>query len=223
MKLGVIWFGNDLRCADQYILWQAAQAVDYLVCLYCDEPHHKRPSRYATQGMSANRRKFLEDGLHGLAQQLKTIGQTLYVSQNDAVTSLTLLLNTLPISHIYRNHHSGWDEQQTLKQLTERFADVHVHIDHNVSLFEPSQLPFSISKLPDSFSKFYRLVESIEVDTPLPSLRTLPPVPNFDILTIRPWQSKKIEENRAFTGGQRAASHQLSDYFSTCLPSFPLG
>ncbi|WP_418138506.1 deoxyribodipyrimidine photo-lyase [Marinomonas sp. RS-M-Aa-14] len=37
MKVGVMWFGNDLRCADQDMLWQAAQEVDHLVCLYCDE------------------------------------------------------------------------------------------------------------------------------------------------------------------------------------------
>jgi deoxyribodipyrimidine photo-lyase len=28
MKLGLIWFGNDLRSTDQKMLWRAAQELD---------------------------------------------------------------------------------------------------------------------------------------------------------------------------------------------------
>lgn len=219
MKLGLVWFGDDLRCADQNMLWRAVQEVDYLICLYCDEPHNNHPSRYATQGMSANRRRLLNQGLQDLALQLQALGQTLFVSSMDAATSLNLLLNEIPISHLYRNHHGGWDEQQTLNRIESRYSDVRIHLDHGLSLFTPSQLPFDVAQLPDSFSKFRRLVENLDVFTPLPALQKLPPAPTFDIQCIRPWQLKQIEDNSMFTGGERAAVDQLSDYFSTNLPS----
>lgn len=219
MKLGLVWFGDDLRCADQNMLWRAVQEVDYLICLYCDEPHNNHPSRYATQGMSANRRRLLNQGLQDLALQLQALGQTLFVSSMDAATSLNLLLNEIPISHLYRNHHGGWDEQQTLNRIESRYSDVRIHLDHGLSLFTPSQLPFDIAQLPDSFSKFRRLVENLDVFPPLPALQKLPPAPTFDIQCIRPWQLKQIEDNSVFTGGERAAVDQLSDYFSTNLPS----
>lgn len=219
MKLGVVWFGDDLRCADQYMLWKAAQEVDYLVCLYCDEPQNNRPSRYATQGMSANRRRFLDQGLQSLALQLQSMGQTLFVSTLDAVTSLNLLLNEVPIAHLYRNHHGGWDEQQTLNRITNQFPDVRIHLGHGLSLFAPSELPFKIDQLPDSFSKFRRMVESLDIATPLPSIHNLPPPPAFDIQHIRSWQSKPMADCGTFTGGEQAALDQLSDYFSTNLPS----
>ncbi|WP_219701640.1 DASH family cryptochrome [Marinomonas lutimaris] len=219
MKLGVIWFGDDLRCADQNMLWRAVQEVDYLVCLYCDEPHNNRPSRYATQGMSANRRRFLDQGLQDLALQLQALGQTLFVSSMDAATSLNLLLNEVPISHLYRNHHGGWDEQQTLKRIASRYPDVRIHLDHGLSLFSTSQLPFDVTYLPDSFSKFRRLVESLNTFTPLPALQELPPAPDFDIQRIRPLKLKQIDDSCAFKGGEQAAIDQLSDYFSTNLPS----
>lgn len=219
MKLGLVWFGDDLRCADQNMLWRAIQEVDYLICLYCDEPHNNHPSRYATQGMSANRRRLLNQGLQDLALQLQALGQTLFVSSMDAATSLNLLLNEIPISHLYRNHHGGWDEQQTLNRIESRYSDVRIHLDHGLSLFTPSQLPFDITQLPDSFSKFRRLVENLDVFPPLPALQKLPPAPTFDIQCIRPWQLKQIEDNSMFTGGERAAVDQLSDYFSTNLPS----
>ena len=219
MKVGVMWFGEDLRCADQDMLWQSAQEVDHLVCLYCDEPHNSRPSRYATQGMSTNRRRFLEQGLQSLAQQLEALGQTLFISAMDAVTSLNLLLNEVPISHLYRNHHGGWYEQQTLKRIANQFPDVRIHIGHDLSLFRPSQLPFEITELPVSFSKFRRLVENIDVLSPLPALEELPPKALFTIQKIRPWQTLAVNQNSAFTGGEQAAMDQLSDYFSSNLPS----
>jgi deoxyribodipyrimidine photo-lyase len=219
MKVGVMWFGEDLRCADQDMLWQSAQEVDHLVCLYCDEPHNSRPSRYATQGMSTNRRRFLEQGLQSLAQQLEALGQTLFISAMDAVTSLNLLLNEVPISHLYRNHHGGWYEQQTLKRIANQFPDVRIHIGNDLSLFRPSQLPFEITELPVSFSKFRRLVENIDVLSPLPALEELPPKALFTIQKIRPWQALAVNENSAFTGGEQAAMDQLSDYFSSNLPS----
>ncbi|MEO9274451.1 deoxyribodipyrimidine photo-lyase [Marinomonas sp. 5E14-1] len=58
MTLRLVWFGNDLRCADQNTLSLAASEVDQLICLYFDDPKYKQPSRYATQGMSALRRRF---------------------------------------------------------------------------------------------------------------------------------------------------------------------
>lgn len=220
MKLGVVWFGEDLRCADQSVLWKAAQEVDYLVCLYCDEPHHRSSSRYATQGMSKNRRRFLNQGLQSLALQLQSLGQTLFISTLDAATSLNILLNEVPIAHLYRNHHGGWDERQALKSIANRYPDVRIHLGHGLSLFTPSQLPFDIAELPDSFSKFRRLVEDIDTFAPLPALQKLPPVPVFDIQRIRPWKLDKVEDRSAFTGGEHAAIDQLSDYFSTDLPSY---
>lgn len=219
MKLGLVWFGNDLRCADQKMLWRAAQDVDQLICVYCDEPHHKRPSRYATQGMSPQRRGFLNQGLDDVAQQLQDLGQVLYVSQLDAFNSLSLLLNEWPVSHIYRNHHGGWDERQALKRIATLFPDVKITMDYGLSLFEPWQLPFHVNDLPHSFSKFRRLVESIDIASPLPRVLELPPAPNVSFEMITAWKAKPIDDSALFTGGELAAQQQLSDYFSTDLPS----
>ena len=218
MKLGLIWFGNDLRSTDQKMLWRAAQEVDQLVCLYCDEPHVKHPSRYATQGMSTIRRDFLLEGLDDLAMHLESLEQSLFVSQHDAATSITLLLNALPISHIYRNHHGGWDEQQTLRQVANDFPDVHFHIDHGLTLFEPWQLPFQVTGLPTSFSTFRHMVENIDIASPMPIVRELPPPPKLNLPLIRPWHVEPVQGFHTFVGGEEAAQQQLSDYFATDLP-----
>ncbi len=237
MKLGLVWFGNDLRYTDQKMLSLAAQEVDQLVCLYCDEPQHKQPSRYATQGMSALRRRFLDEGLNSLATELEKLGQTLFVSQHDVVTSITLLLNELPISHLYCNHHSGWNEQQSLKKIAHDFADVHFHIEHGLTLFEPEQLPFTFTSLvttstkapeqkydfPSSFSKFRKLVEALDVPLSSPHVTQLPMVSELllklSLPLIQPWKAKPVTSIPTFAGGEKAAQQQLTHYFSTNLPS----
>lgn len=219
MKMGLIWFGDDLRCSDQKLLWRAAQEVDQLVCIFCDQPHHHRPSRYATQGMSNRRKQFLNDGLDELARELNSLGQTLYVSPHEAVIGLTLLFDELPISHVYRNRHPGFDEQQTLTTLAKRYPDVHFHLEAGLSLFDESQLPFSLSELPSSFSKFRRLVEELSIESPLPEIDELPPAPAIDMQAIQPWPLRPRVEHASFTGGEFSALSHLSDYFATDLAS----
>ncbi|KZN13905.1 DASH family cryptochrome [Marinomonas sp. TW1] len=218
MKMGLVWFSNDLRCADQKMLWRAAQEVDQLVCLFCDAPEYKRPTRYATQGMSAQRRSFLLQGLDNLTLELEDLGQMLYVSQLDPLNSLTLILNELPISHVFLNHDSGWNEQASLRQLAKSFSDVHFHLDHGQTLFEPWQFPFAVADLPDSFSKFRRIVETMDIAEPIPKVRELPTAVAFSLAQITPWQAQSISSQGPFVGGEDAAKQQLTDYFTTDLP-----
>lgn len=219
MKLGLAWFGNDLRCADQNILSLAANEVDQLICLYCDDPKYKRPSRYATQGMSVQRRRFLNEGLNNLAAELEALGQTLFVSRQDATTSIRLLLNELPISHVYSNHHCGWNEQQNLKHVATEFPDVHFHIEHGLTLFEPEQLPFTLVSLdtstraqsfPSSFSKFRKLIERLEVPQPTPKVTRLPAasalLDKLDLPSIRPWENRCSHRFSHFCWRRRSGS-----------------
>ena len=218
MKMGLVWFGDDLRCADQKMLWRAAQEVDQLVCVYCDAPEYKRPTRYATQGMSTQRRRFLLQGLDNLAKELEALGQILYVSQLDPINSLTLILNELPISHVFLNHHAGWNEQASLRQLANTFSDVQFHIDHGQTLFEPWQFPFSVADLPSTFSKFRRIVESMDIAEPMPKVQELPTAVAFSLAQIAPWQAQDESSQGPFIGGENAAKQQLTDYFTTDLP-----
>ncbi len=219
MKIGLVWFGDDLRCADQKILWRAAQEVDQLVCVYCDEPHLHQPNRYGLQGMSKQRQRFLTEGLDELSRGLNGLGQNLYVSRHNAESSIALLLDSLPISHVYRNQHSGYNESQTLMRLSERYTDVAFHQEDGLTLFSAAQLPFELEQLPASFSKFRRLIEELPVEPPLPELDELPSAPKFNLNGIAPWPLKKRSDHSTFNGGELAGLNQLSDYFATDLAS----
>ncbi|SBS29823.1 Cryptochrome DASH [Marinomonas aquimarina] len=220
MSIGVVWFGNDLRTADQVMLWHAMREVDQLICVYCDPLLPQHSALNSLSSPSPKRDRFLRDGLDELALNLQALGQTLWVTQKHAQVALPVLFNELPITHVYRNHHAGWYEQQALNQITFDFPDIQIKQFYGLGLFAQSQLPFALAELPDSFSKFRKMMETIEVTAPLPDAAQLPPMPAFSLPDFSPWQVRPAKTEQArFNGGERAALTQLSDYFATDLPS----
>jgi deoxyribodipyrimidine photo-lyase len=105
------------------------------------------------------------------------------------------------------------------------FSQSHTH-----TLFDPSQLPFTIDQLPESFSKFRRLVEKMDLDTvinpPLDAPATLPPPALVADMAWQPvWQqhfphhSQGDESPALFAGGASAGEQHLKGYFAKNLAS----
>lgn len=219
MSIGVVWFGNDLRSADQVMLWRATQEVDQLICIYCDPLLPQHSALNSISAPSPKRDRFINDALDELARNLSELGQTLFVTHKSAQIALPVLFNELPVTHLYRNHHPGWYEQQSLNQLIFDFPDIQFKQHFGLTLFEQPELPFQLQELPNSFSKFRKLVEPLPVSPPVPDINQLPPPPSFSLPDLKPWPIRRTNEQRLFTGGERAALTQLSDYFATNLPS----
>lgn len=219
MSTGLVWFGNDLRSADQTMLWQAAQDVEQLICLYCDNLLPKHSALNSLSAPSPARDRFLNDALDELALSLNELGQTLFVTQLPPQQVLPLLFNELPITHVYRNHHGGWYEQQAFEQMCLDFPDIQFQQYYGLTLFAQAELPFALDNLPDSFSKFRKLVEPLSVSPPVPDINRLPPLTPFVLPNVSPWTVRRTRsEYDLFNGGERAALTQLSDYFATDLP-----
>jgi deoxyribodipyrimidine photo-lyase len=97
------------------------------------------------------------------------------------------------------------------------------------TIFEPSQLPFSLEQLPGSFSKFRRLVEKMDLDSiisaPLDAPATLPaPALVADMAWQTLWQEQFPEssdnlDQALFKGGASAGEQHLKGYFSRDLAS----
>lgn len=117
------------------------------------------------------------------------------------------------------NNHPGWYEQQSLNQLIFDFPDIQFKQHYGLTLFEQQELPFPLEDLPNSFSKFRKLVEPLALTAPAPDINQLPPMPSFYLPDLKPWPIRKAREQTLFTGGEQAALTQLSDYFATNLPS----
>ena len=73
-KVGVYWFGNDLRLHDNASLLKAALEVDELLCIYCLDSQWLMPNCYGLAAMSHNRWRFLKESLLDLDNQLQKLG-----------------------------------------------------------------------------------------------------------------------------------------------------
>ena len=218
LKVGLFWFTHDLRVDDNAALARAAQEVDRLICLYCvDRPARVGDVRHPNQ-LSPIRRQFQLESLIDLNQALQQLGQHLEIREQPPLDAIAELITVHNISQLYSSVHVGSYENEVWGTLQKRYGQLSFNRLHSHTLFEPSDLPFAIQALPDSFSKFRRAIEkpALEIPSPLDSPQSLPApctVPdNY-------WQQDISNLSGLFTGGAGAAERHIRDYFNRDLAS----
>ena len=218
LKVGLFWFTHDLRVDDNAALARAAQEVDRLICLYCvDRPARDGDVRHPNQ-LSPIRRQFQLESLIDLNQALQQLGQHLEIRAQPPLDAIAELITVHNVSQLYSSVHVGSYENEAWGTLQKRYGQLSFNRLHSHTLFEPSDLPFAIQALPDSFSKFRRAIEkpALEIPSPLDSPQSLPApctVPdNY-------WQQDISNLSGLFTGGAGAAERHIRDYFNRDLAS----
>ena len=195
-KIGLFWFTNDLRIDDNPALHQAADEVDTLICLYCIRPKSTFSDQQAPSKLSPNRQQFLFDSLIDLEKSLAEKGQQLLVEFKSPADAIPELITQYNISHIYRSNNASEYKRKIWDTLNKRYSMIQFNQIDSHTLFDKSQLPFTLDKLPDSFSKFRRMVSDIAVRAPLGKP---PQLPISSLTTKQDWQTvwKAHLESRA--------------------------
>lgn len=224
-RVGLYWFSNDLRVADNPLLAQAANECQQLICLYVLPPESRQPNRYGLRGLGEQRWRFLQGSLRDLQQQLQARGQQLLVLQQNPLHSLAELISTHGIEAIYFAQHAGYYERRYQHILRQRYPFIHYNSAATHTLFDPLQLPFDLADLPDNFSKFRRLVESIDLRTRIaaaePAAIALPRSPLKAELVLQKWQqlpATKVIADHPWQGGSSAALQHVQQYFASSAP-----
>ena len=223
-KIGLFWFTNDLRIDDNPALHQAADEVDTLICLYCIRPKSTFSDQQAPSKLSPNRQQFLFDSLIDLEKSLAEKGQQLLVEFKSPADAIPELITQYNISHIYRSNNASEYKRKIWDTLNKRYSMIQFNQIDSHTLFDKSQLPFTLDKLPDSFSKFRRMVSDIAVRTPL---ERPPKLPISSLTTKQDWQTvwkgiwkaeplhKQLSEDQLFKGGSQAGKQHLQNYFNS--------
>ncbi|ADZ89748.1 cryptochrome, DASH family [Marinomonas mediterranea MMB-1] len=230
MSMGIIWFGDDLRINDNSLLYQASREVDRLICLYCSSPDDNNvdnsdpirssntPSTFDNTSIkpSEHRTLFRHMGALDLDHSLRRLHNKLWVSSKNASATIEFLVSKYPITHIYRHHHAGINEATTLTKLQARYTDIRWITEYGLTLFSRHALPFSLNELPESFTKFRKLVETIDVPKTIKAVDRLPPpvAINSPYVKTLPHTSFALDGS-PFVGGESYAHAHLADYFSS--------
>ncbi|OED71098.1 DASH family cryptochrome [Vibrio crassostreae] len=225
-KIGLYLFTNDLRINDNALLYQASQIVDELVCVVVEPLLSHYSAQFAQeQQYGAHRIAFISQSISDLKANLSDLEQTLIVLTQDqdksenVKYSLNEIISALNVTHLFANVHCGYNEQQLVQSTLADCPNLTPIQTHNSTLFELDDYPFTLDKLPRSFTKFRKLIEHLSVDTHSLIITTLPPAPDLTETShchskASLFMTNDLTSEQSFKGGETSGLVHLDHYFS---------
>jgi deoxyribodipyrimidine photo-lyase len=217
-KIGLFWFNNDLRLHDNPALLSSNSIVDELYCVFLPLLNSQvvyPPTAQTNVGHA--KQQFLLESLTNLDKSLRSLAQQLIYVDGNAEQELSRLIETLNVTDIFRSYAAGYYENALWAAMKIRFPDKHFHCAHSHTLFDISDLPFSLQALPTSFTKFKNALSDQKPTQPLARVGCLPPMPAGDFSPL-PLLAPANEETK-FVGGEESGLVHLENYFSSTMPA----
>ena len=235
----LLWLRHDLRIQDNPALVAAARHArrhqGSLLIVWFFESRWVESDSFGTARMGKRRARFLLESVMDVADELKALGHRLLVLRGDPTEVIPQLASDYELKAVFASRHVAHEETEQEQRLARRLStdQVTLNITWTHTLFRQSQLPFSLSDLPDVFTHFRKRIErSSVISDPLPAPTQLPPclldmssdhaesssaqssVDQLDDLRSI-WMTDIEDDDRsAFTGkgGAKAATERLSYY-----------
>lgn len=214
MSNAIYWFNNDLRLSDNPSLNHALSLESNIDYIYCLDPRLFKSDRFLCAPMGAKRYRFLRDSIDDLDAKLRHHGQHLNVYFQRPVRLIEHLYTHHSATRIYCSVHAGYYERKTIEKVKHLIPEIDFILIDTHTLFSKRALPFSVECLPDTFSKFRKLIEGsdLEVLSPIPTPEDL----GTPLLKKDDWRLELpniLANEIPFKGGESAGLAHLNQYF----------
>lgn len=215
---GIFWFKNDLRLHDNPALFEACKRCDELIPLYIfDTGLREKMDKYRFLKMGDMRFNFLLESLEVLNDSILNIGSKLIVKIGEPETVLLELMQESSSELVFCSDEVAHDEREMLASVETK---LNLERKGFGTLYQPHQLPFELTNLPDVFTPFRKKVEryaedptSTESVTKLPELPAeLPKNQYKELFDKRPEISEHPNTAFPFKGGEKAALERVQEY-----------
>ncbi|MEZ8689159.1 DASH family cryptochrome [Vibrio splendidus] len=223
-KIGLYLFTNDLRINDNQLLHCAAQRVEKLICVIVEPTWvHFSADLAQEQSYGAHRQAFVSQSIANLESNLVKLGQQLVVIRSNHLKpdtteqTLSQIIATQHVTHFFANAHCGYDERRLIHSVHRRHPDLITCLPHHSTLIDSHELPFELSKVPSSFTKFRKLVEHLDVSDGETFISALPPAVRLASTSTISLFSSPNDESAVisdYLGGEDAGLAHLENYFS---------
>ncbi|MGR5095899.1 DASH family cryptochrome [Vibrio maritimus] len=221
-RRGIYWFYNDFRLHDNPLLSKAAREVDSLHCVYFPELKSQFERRFLPIEINDDARQhFAMQSIGELNQSLRQVGQVLHKLEADGLSEaldvLNELIRTYNITDLFVAHSASWYLDTIVEQLEGQHPKLAIHRYDTQSLFRESELPFDLEDLPQSFSKFRKLIEKQPIPLPSETVTTLPPPVNNRQGLPEAYGSFEgaLDLGENVRGGELAGLAHVRSYFET--------
>ncbi len=222
MKTGIIWFRSNCRLYDNPALKAACDECDNIICVYIfDEIQHAE--EFGLVSLGPFRRQFIYESLTDLDDQLQKRGNSLTILRGRADECLLDIASHFNDVTLYSQSMPGWYEQQQENKLDRLMACVFTPV---AMLLDFEKLPFTLEKLPGSFTSFRKKVEKqLVITRPTGTPEKIPRLEPTEATACTIDQpNRRIDPRSAFTfyGGETSASRRLDEYIwkSGCLAHY---
>ncbi len=218
MSTGLFLFTSDLRVQDNLALFEAARHHKHLVLAYVNDDADRIAGSLQAKPLGQHRNEFIQQGLVNLAVELEEMGQYLVVTHGKLGTQVRNLVRQYQVDTIYYSRASDSRGQQRLSLLAQQIPEAVFKGVWQHTLYAAHQLPFEVSDIPTSFSKFRRKLEQAlpSVFTPQ-QLVSLPPPPN-ELVKAGITLKDNTSTSESFEGGAGAGNRHLAAYFDSDCP-----
>lgn len=225
-KTGLYWFVSDLRIQDNPALKLACSQCDRLVLVFCMDPAWQKPGKFGLKTIGTHRLHFLRQSLAALKHELHNFNQHLLILDDTPFSALPRLCDEFRVTDFYSAEAFDPDFRKQLQWMARQCPQVRFHQRNNHCLFEESELPFAVSDLPDTFSKFRRHVEDLEIRCSTRPIETIPPPPLMSADRLA--SSLHLDDSDAdsyhnqtpgFAGGAGKGAAHLQAYFTSTAPA----
>ena len=167
-------FTHDLRITDnptlQRLISEHHSGQITLCCAYCLSPALLTSTNYSSKQLGKHRLLFDLQSVQDVASRLIKQGIKFELSYTSVARFLLEKGEAKQFDTVYVAQQFGWNEEQLLNNT---FDKLQIEFDYsaeqfirfnNHTLFQVEQLPFELSKIPNSFTKFRKLVEKQNLD-----------------------------------------------------------
>jgi deoxyribodipyrimidine photo-lyase len=199
-------FRNDLRLADNPGLAYHCEARN-LLCVYVMEP----PRPWCnTLGPGPQRKRFLQESLVHLQQQLRSQGQDLLVLQGEPLRLIPELVNRFGVQRMGVAEAPGYYEQQLLERLQQRLP-IPLVVHRGNTLFRTRQMNELLPNLPPHFTPFREALAGV-APCPAQTTQALPPLPPSLVTTTLSPGADRPHPAFIVRGGQAEGERRLHSW-----------
>ena len=181
-KIGIVLFTSDLRLHDNTTLNLAIKENDLVIPLFCWDEVFMNQLQFGFPRVGTIRRAFLNKVIHDLHIGLKAIGGYLLVRKGNSAEILAEIINEFTIHKVYTKKQVGIEEKRQNEHVKSILRKKGIDFEEysTSTMYHPSDLPFSMSSIPEVFTKFRKIVEKeviVRELVPTPTKIACPAIP----------------------------------------------
>lgn len=159
MKVNLIIFQNDLRFHDNQAFYEACNNSNKLLVIYILEDKLFTSTQWGFPRASSSRLFFLYQTLEDLNQSFLEQNAHLNILKGNWQKILNDIKNNHEIEKIFLNNESASEEESNINLLKGIFSNSQIQVFRDNSLIQFENLDLKEYEIPNSFSKFRKIIE----------------------------------------------------------------